>query len=52
MKEESQSKSKKDLFVKGLNWGDLKTTEEDIINIDTNTSTDDTTKENTNGSTD
>ena len=31
MKEESQSKSKKDLFVKGLNWGDLKTTEEDII---------------------
>lgn len=29
-----------------------KTTEEDIINIDTNTSTDDTTKENTNGSTD
>ena len=31
MKEDSQSKPKKDLFVKGLNWGDLKTTEEDII---------------------
>ena len=29
--EESQSKSKKDPFVRGLNWGDMKTTEEDII---------------------
>ena len=28
---QSQSKSKKDLFIRGLNWGDLKTTEEDII---------------------
>jgi len=28
---QSQSKSKKDLFIQGLNWGDLKTTEEDII---------------------
>ena len=29
--EESQSKSKNDLFVRGLNWGELKTSEEDII---------------------
>ena len=29
--EESQSKSKKDLFVRGLNWGDMKTTEENIV---------------------
>ena len=28
---QSQSRSKKDLFIRGLNWGDLKTTEEDII---------------------
>ena len=28
---QSQSSSKKDLFIRGLNWGDLKTTEEDII---------------------
>ena len=29
--EDSQSKPKKDVFVRGLNWGDLKTTEEDLI---------------------
>ena len=29
--EESQSKSIKDLFVKGLNWGELHTTEDDLI---------------------
>ena len=29
--EESDSKSRKDLFVKGLNWGELETTEGDII---------------------
>ena len=29
--EESESKSKKDVFVKGLNWGELETTEGDII---------------------
>lgn len=29
--EDSQSKSKKDLFVKGLNWGELQTTEGDLV---------------------
>ena len=29
--EESQSKPKNDLFVKGLNWGELKTSEDEII---------------------
>ena len=29
--EEQSSKSRKDLFVKGLNWGELKTTDEDIV---------------------
>ena len=28
---QSQSQPKKDLFIRGLNWGDLKTTEDDII---------------------